>query len=31
MAVRVDHLQGVRDHQGHIDRRDRVHADRPER
>lgn len=31
MAVRVDHLQGIRDHQGHIDWRDCVHTDRPER
>lgn len=31
MAVRADHLQGVGDHQGHIHRRDGVHADCPER
>lgn len=31
VAVRIDHLQGVRDHQGHIDRRDRVHVNCPER
>jgi len=31
VAVRVDNLQDIRDHQGHIDRRDRVHANRSER
>lgn len=31
MAVRRDHLQGGRDHQGHIDRRDRVHVNSAER
>lgn len=31
VAVWGNYLQGVRDHQGHIDWRDRVHVDRPER
>lgn len=31
VAVRADHLQGVGDHQRHIDRRDRVHVNRSER
>jgi len=31
MAVRFDHLQGVRNHQGHIYRSDRFHVDCSER
>lgn len=31
VAVRADHLQGIGNHQRHIDRRDRVHVDRSER